>query len=270
MYSTLMVYLEPNRDNEPLLAATRDLAERSGAAVIGVSAVQRLTLGYTVRGISGEIFELDREETQKSMAAAEYEFRAALHQSSRHLEWRAVVTEGPPIARLASQMRNADLVIAEADRNGASAVDIADLVMLAGRPVLLVPTGTDKLPAQKVIVAWKDSRESRRAVSDALPFLKAANQVLVVEIADADHLAGASQSVEDVTQWLKRHGVTAEGRAIPETSDHALQLAAVVEQEGAELIIAGAYGHSRFQEWALGGVTYDLLLRSRVPTLLSH
>ncbi len=270
MYSTLMVYLEPHRDNTYLLAATRDLAERSGAAVIGVSAGRQFYLGYAVRGVSGDIFELDRQEIQRSMAAAEFEFRAALEHPGRHIEWHAIVTSSPPIGQLASQVRSADLLITGSGRGGTSGVDAGDLVMRAGRPVLVVPAGTDKLTAQNALVAWKDSPEARRAISDGLVFLKTAGHVQVVEIADAEGIAEARRSVEDVVHWLKRHGIGADGKAVPETGDHALQLAAIAKEEGADLIIAGAYGHSRFHEWVLGGVTSDLLLRSRVPTLLSH
>ncbi|MBW4049830.1 MAG: universal stress protein [Proteobacteria bacterium] len=73
-----------------------------------------------------------------------------------------------------------------------------------------------------------------------------------------------------VVAWLKRHGVGAESMAAPETGDYALQLAAIASTEAADLIVAGACGHSRLPERALGGVTYDLLLRSRIPPVLSH
>lgn len=274
MYSTLLVCLEPSRDNAPLLKITRNLAERSDAFVIGVAASRILQLAYSVRGLTGDIFELDRQEIDRNMEAAEKEFRAAFQHSQSHLEWRAVVTTDPPMTQLASQARSADLLVVEADHSesvrGGSTIDISDLVMRSGRPVLIVPAGTDELPAQNVIVAWKNAREARRAITDGLPFLKAANRVLVVEIADANRIAKARESLADVVTWLKRHGVEAEAMAVPETADHALQLAAIAINEAADLIVAGAYGHSRLQEWALGGVTYDLLLRSSIPALLSH
>ncbi len=272
MYSTLMVYLEPNRDNRHLLAVTQDLAERFDASVIGITAAQRLHPGFSVRGISGDIFELDRQEIEQSLAAAEHEFRAALQHPSRHVEWRSIVADAPLIAQFASQIRSADLVITQSDPNSRHSPNIApgDMVMMAGRPLLIVPAGDNSLPAQNILIAWKDSRESRRAVSDGLPFLKAASRVQVLEIADADEMVDAGQSVKDVVDWLKRHGIEAEGKVAEETGDHALQLAGIVEDEKADLIIAGAYGYSRLHEWALGGVTYDLLLRSRIPTLLSR
>lgn len=274
MYSTLMVCLDPSRDNAYLLKVARHLAERSAASVIGVAASRILQLAYSVRGLTGDIFELDRQEIDRGMDAAEQEFRAAFQHSQSHLEWRAIVTTDTPTTQLASQARSADLLIVEADHSesmrGGSTIDISDLVMRSGRPVLIVPAGMDELPAQNVIVAWKNAREARRAVTDALPFLKAASRVLVVEIADADRFAKARESLADVVAWLKRHGVEAESMAAPETGDHALQLAAIATNEATDLIVAGAYGHSRLQEWALGGVTYDLLLRSRIPTVLSH
>lgn len=274
MYSTLMVCLQPGRDNAPVLNIARNLAERFAASVIGVAACRILQIAYSVRGLTGDIFELDRQEIDRGMDAAEKEFRAAFQHARSHLEWHPIVTADPPIRQLASQARSADLLIVEADRNeslrGTTTIDVSGLVMHSGRPVLIVPAGTDELPVQNVIIAWKNSREARRAITDALPFLKAASRVLVVEIADAEHFAKARESLADVVAWLKRHGIGAEAMAAPETGDHALQLAAIATKEAADLIVAGAYGHSRLHEWALGGVTYDLLLRSPIPTVLSH
>ncbi|MFA6229300.1 MAG: hypothetical protein WC617_03870 [Rhodanobacter sp.] len=275
MYSTLMVYLEPGRGNTHVLKVARDLAERSGATVIGVAASRLMQLAYTVTGLSGDIFELDRQEIDRGMDAAGQEFRAAFQGTRCQLQWRTIVTTDPPVRQLASQARSADVLVVGADRSESRPgsthdIDTSDLVMRSGRPVLIVPARIDNFPAQNVIVAWSDSREARRAIADGLPLFRAASRVLVVQVAAADHIAAAREGLADVVGWLKRHGIEAEAMAAPETGDHALQLAAIASNEAADLIVAGAYGHSRLHEWALGGVTYDLLLRSRIPALLSH
>lgn len=275
MYSTLMVYLDPLRDNANLLKVTAELADRFEAGVIGVAASQLIRMAYNAGSLSGEILALDREQINKSMEEAQGAFHAALEQAGRSLEWRPIVTTDPPVVHVARQTRCADLVVAAMSTggsflDGSRYVNTSDLVMQAGRPLLVVPENVSMLPAGTVLVGWKDTREARRAITDALPLLKGATRVVVVEIAETSELQDATENVTDVTGWLKRHGVPAEGVATPIEGDNALQLQAIANEHGANLIVAGAYGHSRLREWALGGVTYDLLLRADVCTLVSH
>ena len=128
----------------------------------------------------------------------------------------------------------------------------------------------DGLRLEQVVVAWKDTREARRAAFDALPLLKKAAHVTVVEIAAEAELAMARVRVEDVVGWLKRHGVVAEALTLPSLYEDAGRLNAIAEQRGADVIVAGAYGHSRLREFVLGGVTRDLLLRADRCSLVSH
>ena len=120
------------------------------------------------------------------------------------------------------------------------------------------------------MIGWNDTRESRRAVVDALPQFKRAVHVAVVEIAADEDLARARAHVADVVGWLGRHDVVAEAVASLATGDDASQLYDVAREHGADVIVAGAYGHSRLREWALGGVTRDLLMRTDRCTLLAH
>jgi nucleotide-binding universal stress UspA family protein len=149
-------------------------------------------------------------------------------------------------------------------------VGIGDLVMQAGRPCLIVPAETENLRSEHVLVGWKDTGETRRAVSDALPLLKQARQVTIVEIAAEQDLAEAYTRVRDVASWLKRHGIEATPVAAPSIGDDAVRLSSIVREQGADLLVAGAYGHSRVREWVLGGVTRDLLLRATHCSLVSH
>jgi nucleotide-binding universal stress UspA family protein len=175
---------------------------------------------------------------------------------------------------LASQARCADLVIsaqASADLLDASRIlDSGDLVLQVGRPVLLVPAGLDSLALDRVLVGWKDGRESRRAVADALPLLQQAGRVTLVEVAARADADTARQHLADVAGWLLRHGVTAQTLVAPSAGDDTRSLHDIAGDERADLIVAGAYGHSRLREWVLGGVTRDLLLRTPRCTLVSH
>ncbi len=120
------------------------------------------------------------------------------------------------------------------------------------------------------MIAWKDTRETRRAVLDALPLLQQAARVSIVEATGAEDMADARSHVADVAAWLGRHGVAASGQTVPSDGGDAAQLDAFARDHGADLIVAGAYGHSRVREWALGGVTRSLLMHGSRCSLLSH
>ena len=142
--------------------------------------------------------------------------------------------------------------------------------MRAGRPVLIVPPAVRALDLSRVVVAWKDTREARRAVADALPLLARADRVTVVELAPPDRLDETADGLENVTAWLARHGVEAEARALASGAGDARRLEAVVRELGGSLLVAGAYGHSRIHEWVFGGVTCDFLMHPDVCALISH
>lgn len=147
------------------------------------------------------------------------------------------------------------------------------LLLESGRPVLVVPPRCKTLlPPKKIIVAWRPTRESARAVHDALPFLRRAEQVdvLVVNAAMGDPRNG-QQPGADVATHLTRHGVKAnlvlrDTKTRP-TSSILLEHA---RETHAQMIVAGGYGHSRLREWAMGGVTRELLIASPIPVLYSH
>ena len=123
---------------------------------------------------------------------------------------------------------------------------------------------------KRTLVYWKDSREARRAVADALPFLKASQAVDVVELASEREIEPAQARLADVGDWLHRHGVEADCFATPLTGTELAHLATIAQDLNADLVVAGAFGHSRLREWAFGGVTQDLLTRSERCTLVSH
>jgi nucleotide-binding universal stress UspA family protein len=130
--------------------------------------------------------------------------------------------------------------------------------------MLLVPEAGLGLGLRTVVVAWKDTREARRAVADALPLARLAERVLIVSVAEDDEEAHAGAA--DVVGWYHRHDIAAEERSLPLVSDPATQLKALALEEGANVIVAGAYGHSRTREWVFGGVTHDFMARETSHT----
>jgi nucleotide-binding universal stress UspA family protein len=274
-FATLMVRLELGHSNANLLKIVDNLAERFHADVIGIAACQPIETVYGDNYLAGAFVEQDREEIEKEIKAAEAEFRNALCACAGNLEWRATVTFAPLSESVAQEARGADLLITGADSGrpllgGSRYLDTGDLVIRAGRPVLIVPAGVNELKLDRVVVGWKETREARRAAADALPFLRAAKRVTVAEIAGEEDQASARTHLDDVVRWLKQHDILAKPLVSVAKRDDAGELGEITRELGADLVVADAYGHSRMREWALGGVTRDLLLCAERGSLVSH
>jgi nucleotide-binding universal stress UspA family protein len=206
----------------------------------------------------------------------EERFRAALHNRAKELQWRSTMTLFSIADYIAHQARAADLILIDPSGGGAKLdpsrrVDVSDFVMRVGRPVLLVSPGEAPPDLQNALVAWKDTREAQRAVSAALPLLQKAAHVTVVEVAKEEDLPRARDHVNDVSEWLKRHGISADPFAAVGAEDEAGgRIDMIAKEKGAGLVVAGAYGHSRVREWVLGGVTRDLMANTGRSSLVSH
>ena len=149
-------------------------------------------------------------------------------------------------------------------------VDAGGLILSAGRPVLLASSSYAPVKAESVLVAWKDTREARRAVVDAMPFLTAAREVVVATIEEADRRE-ARESAADVVRFLMKHGAKARSEVIDVARGYAPDaLVEIAREVKADLIVSGGYGHSRLREWAFGGVTKSLLQTASLHRLISN
>jgi nucleotide-binding universal stress UspA family protein len=270
---TLLVNYDLSELDDGLTRFSAELSERLDATAIGVAASAPLNVAYVDGYVSGDVIEQDRLQIEGEIKRREASFRAAF--GARARDWRASTSYRPTADYVAMQARAADIILANAVRDalpfdGERRIDLGDLVMRAGRPVLVVPPDAGPLALDCVLIGWKDARETRRAVADALPLLGLAKRVIVAEIAAGDTLERARERVRDVGGWLAAHGITAEPRAIEARGDDAGQLEQVAADFKAGLLVAGAYGHNRLREWVLGGVTRDVLLKPSRPALLSH
>ena len=274
-YKTLMVHLDLNGDNEGVLKITGDLAERFGARVIGIAAAQPILPLYDEGVVMADVATEHRHEVDKEIAACRSQFLQAFEGRFKKIEWRSNVTFESLADYIAEEARCADLIVTGKDV-GASLMDnsrrvnIGDLAIKAGRPILIVPQGISALPLRHAVVAWKDTREARRAVSDALPLLEVAGHAGVLEVTSEVDREDAKVRVRDVARWLEKHGVVATARAIETQSGEAQYLHAELLSQKCDLLVAGAYGHNRLGEWIFGGVTQDLLLDPDFCVLLSH
>ncbi|MDE1147235.1 MAG: universal stress protein [Azospirillaceae bacterium] len=177
----------------------------------------------------------------------------------------------------ATQARLADLLVVRTPYRVAQPNRASDVVEAAlfgsGRAVFVIPEA-DPLhirPLDTVVIAWKNSPQAANAVMHALPFLRQADQVVIVT-ADPGGSAPArtGKPGADVARYLRHHDVNAEVRHLGKRDNVAAALFNEAELLGAGLIVAGAYGHSRLREWALGGVTRNILTKTPVPALLAH
>jgi nucleotide-binding universal stress UspA family protein len=272
--SILMACMRTDRSNADLLAVVADMARRFSAAVVGVVARQASMHSAVMATGPSESPDHDLEKFRERAAPLEAEFRSALSMVE-DLQWRSQMTAGPASQHIADEARGVDLIVAAAEPGEriflpSPEIDVSDLLMRAGRPVLIAPAGAAGLKLTRALVCWKDSREARRAVVDALPILKSSKGVDVVELVDGREMEAARRRLADVGDWFARHGVEANCLASPLHGAEATHLAAIAKDLEADLIVAGAFGHSRLREWAFGGVTRDLLLKADRCILVSH
>ena len=126
------------------------------------------------------------------------------------------------------------------------------------------------LYANRIAVAWKDTREARRALSDSLPFLHDAEKVFLVEVCTEHEAKAVQHRMSNIMNYLARHHITTATALMLQAANVTDELLGVVRKEDVDLLVAGAYGHSRLGEWVFGGVTHDLLHKSPVCCLFSH
>jgi len=143
-----------------------------------------------------------------------------------------------------------------------------DLVYRSGRPLIVIPTSFTDTPGRRVLVAWNGSAECARAVGAALPILWSAEQVSLLQIGDANP---DRPGLEDVAEYLADHGVSSERIVEAKTGDPVgAQIHAAAVKQCADMIVLGAYSHSRWRELILGGVTQYLATHSELPIFMSH
>ena len=272
--STLMVVMQIGRPNDGLLGYAVELARKLDAGVVGVAASEVLQLTYGDAYISGDLIEANRDLIVEPTKAAEAEFRTAFADRAGYLDWRSEMLFTPSVSYLAREARCADLVVTSVASgtlfDGSPRTSTGELLMQLGRPMLVVPTKPHTPRFDRMMVAWKDTRETRRATLDALPLLRQARSVSIVAVAAPGEHAETQIQVADVARWLGRHGVVAREMALRSDGPDPAQITAVAAELDTDVIVAGAYGHSRLREWVLGGVTRELLLHEDRCSLLSH
>jgi len=278
-YKDLLVVLGSDTASRGRMALATALAERFAAHLVGlyplpIPDVPR-TLGYYNPSLFDPIFRELREKAQEVCDREREAFEHAASLRGLSAEWR--VTEGLE-ADPAVHARYVDLtILGQVDPDGGDTELIRPrpelLALASGRPILAVPyAGQFETVGRRVLIGWNATREATRAVNDAMPLLAAADVVTVLTI-DAREAPDAHGELPgaDISLHLARHGVKA---TIERTVSAGVPAGEVLLSRaadlGADLLVIGAYGHSRMRELLLGGATRSILQSMTVPVLMSH
>ena len=239
--------------------------------------IDRVQAGYYYAGASAYLLQETLHQAETEARATEAALRQRL--AGEEIRWSldtAVVQLGAIGALVGLRARFADLVVLAqpyGEGHAAEAEAVVEAALFDGRvPLLLVPKGAAEAPkARRVTLAWNQSPEAMAAVRSALPLLMAADTVDITVIDPPAHGPERSDPGGQLSQMLARHGVTCEisvlAKTLPKVSDVLIRH---MQDTNADLLVMGAYGHSRFREAILGGATRSMLEVAPVPVLMAH
>jgi len=275
-YKTILVHYDAGKIAPARLEIAFEIGAQFDAHVASLYALSTaLGPSYAYEGA-----QIERETRQRMridmLAGARRGYEECLRRIGfEKAEWRE--TKADALGAVALHARYADLVVIGQQNpewpSGVNKDFERSMPIAAGRPVLFVPYAFERRPVGRhVLVAWNASREAARALSDALPLLERASHVHVVTF--HPEISGAAHGEEpgaDIALYLTRHGVkvTVSRNDVPDV-DIGSQLLSRAFDLSADLIVMGAWGHSRLREFVLGGVTRTLLESMTVPVLMSH
>jgi nucleotide-binding universal stress UspA family protein len=276
MYKTLLVPVDARPRSARSIEFACRLAADFNAHVVGLFVQPSPYIPGVTHLEGGQKLAEDLREKmiREPTRLAKEQFDAGVKASGyTSAEWRSA--EGDRADAVALHARYADLVIInQTDPESDDASHFADAVLMSlGRPALLVPyVGEFKNVGKNVLVAWNASREAARAVTDALPLLRRADRVAVMAVdARASSVGHGESPGADIAVFLARHGVKAEvAPTVSAGVDAGNVILSRAFDQGADLIVMGAYGHSRVREIVLGGATRTVLRSMTVPVLMSH
>jgi nucleotide-binding universal stress UspA family protein len=278
-YKTILVHINDQRRVQALLASAVNIARQHNAYLIGLSVVPPII--FTSDGYTGTppimidaYQEAYRAEETRYMSI----FQNATSGQNIQAEWRTLDAGALPVAEIViAQGRTADLIVAsQADKDWPSS-EVLDatqrIIIESGRPVIVIPNkGRQLTRLGRAVVGWNGQREAARAVFDALPFLKQADEVKLLCV-NPQEAGGMEEDLPgaEICNALDRHGVKCEATEVARPRIGVGEtLLSRVEEFGADLLVMGAYGHSRFREFVLGGASRHVLRHMMVPVLMSH
>jgi nucleotide-binding universal stress UspA family protein len=282
----LLVYVDQSKHASERLRLAADLARRHQSRLTALyvremnpAQLHEQSVAELGQGSSEAITRTNRRIRQ-SIDEAVTRLRSALEDVEREhgleVEWRCL--DGVASTLVPQHARFADLCILSQDTSAVATATgytfSEQLLFVTGRPVVFVPAqGSFNALGRHILVAWNSSRASTRAVNDALPLIERAEKVTLLAVNPAEFAERyGALPPQQMVEHLKRHGASAEGiwlNNIP-TGSIADVVQAEAHKVGADLIVAGTFGHPRLWEKMMGGVTADLLARMKLPVLMSY
>ncbi len=275
---SILLHVDASPRSAERLQLAQQLAEPHHASVTAMYAEMPASVQYPYTFTVGpEVFSMMQQYDAQRRQRARATFERSPLSTQAVAQW--LEAQGDPVHEFVRQSWTSDLmVLGQREPEGEGRPDLPNnwvesVLVHSGKPALVVPyIGVNQLPGRTILVAWKDTRESARALTAALPFLQSAERVHVATWhAESEQDPREPAPMVQLERYLTQHGVSAVfhrhlrgGRRVGE---HILSLAA---DTGADLVVMGAYGHSRAREWVLGGVTRTMLETMTVPLLVSH
>jgi nucleotide-binding universal stress UspA family protein len=275
MIKDVMLRLDGTAGDEVRLAAGNDIAELFDSQVIGVFLNILPVVIAAEDGIgaarAAELLQAAREAGDK----VEARLRERLNRLQKPVELRRFdILSDAAENVVAREARAADTFVALRPNGAPQEPEqlVESVLFGSGRHLFLVPNRRPtKTAFNRIMLAWNGSRESARALAEALPYLHNAAEAAVVVVDDEPPLEARAILGSDAVMHLKHHAVNADlNRVRMRDNDVGMTLIAEARRLKADLIVMGAYGHSRVREWLLGGATYTLLHKAPIPLLIAH
>lgn len=277
MLRNLLVHIPSELPARPVVDSAISLAMARAAHLTAVSIGYEATnVGLVIDGGAAvaAVFEIEHERALERANAALAVFETEARNAGVAYNLQALT--GIPFeaaSEISAAARLCDLAIVlqpESDRDTFDNTIPLEILFQSGGPVLVIPhTHKGPFEPKRIGIAWDGSRLAARAVRDAAPFLARAHAITIISVNETRATENASAT--HLATHLARHGLTAHVElAMADRADIQPTILSIAADTGLDLIVMGAYGHSRLRERILGGVTRGMLQSMTVPTLMSH
>ncbi|QBY01602.1 universal stress protein [Rhodophyticola sp. CCM32] len=279
-YKTILTVLTDLDDVAPVLEAALPFARAEGAFLeVLCLGIDRTQTGYYFAGATTLMHEETMVQAQSLASGIEAAARARLNKTEISWGIDALVTQTVSVAGIvARRARFSDLVMLPKPYGTGCTSDasvVVEAAMFQGQSAAIVLPGGDGKPPgtapERVVIAWNESAEALSAIRAALPLLKTAKLLNILIIDPQRHAAETADPGAGLSKMLTRHGVEVEisivAQTLPRVSD---VINRHVQDQDADMLVMGAYGHSRFREAILGGATRNMLENATVPVLMAH
>jgi nucleotide-binding universal stress UspA family protein len=269
----LLVTLNHSAQRENRLQPALELTDIFDAHLTGVYAERQMDYAYYGDVMGTIAIDAIQQQREQDMQEVEQQFKQAVVLREGKCTFVADRITGNH--RLFAQAAVSDLIVCEQSdpKNpaNANAALTEDLIMRTGKPVLVIPyIGCQATLGQSILVAWDHSREASRAVHDAIPLLQKAESVNIVSVVKKDQKQHEIATA-DLAEHLARHNINVVAQDMVKNEVPVAEtLLSRISDTGADMLVMGAYGHSRLREYTFGGVTRTLLNSMTVPVLMTH